>query len=74
MTRFSRLELIGRLVETDVREIAQSDMLACPHAMMVAKHYRPYGACRCDDPTHIEMERWGYRWRDGRWRSQSDDE
>lgn len=69
MTRFSELRMIdGKLVETNVREVKQSDMLRCPHCIMVADHYREDGTCRCNDPTATEMKDWGYEWKDGAWR------
>lgn len=52
---------------SNVRLLRQSDMLACPHFIMVPEHYRADGSCRCDDPGHKEMRTWGYRWRRGRW-------
>lgn len=60
MTRFSKLNPDG--TETDVRIIRQSDLLACPHCILVPKHYRQDGSCRCNDPSHAEMAGWGYRW------------
>jgi hypothetical protein len=74
MTRFSELKLDadGKLVETHIRVIKQSDMLKCPHVILMADHYRADGICRCDDPTATEMNDWGYRWRDGRWRVQDE--
>lgn len=39
----------------------------CPHAIIVPSHYRDDGSCRCDDPTHTEMEEWGYSWVDNGW-------
>ena len=69
MTRFSKLGMVdGKLVETNVREIKQSDMLRCPHAIMVAEHYREDGSCRCNDPAATEMKSWGYNWYRGGWR------
>jgi len=69
MTRFSKLTLKdGKLVETDAREIAQSDLMRCPHSILVAEHYREDGSCRCDDKTATEMKEWGYRWDGGQWR------
>ena len=63
MTRFSDLVMRdGQIVETNVRTIKQSDMLACPHCIMVPEHYHLDGRCRCGDPTHTEMEKWGYKW------------
>lgn len=72
--RFSKLVLDanGQPVETNIREISQSAILACPHAILVADHYRPDGSCRCNDPEHAEMRAWGYEWSDGLWRSGDD--
>jgi hypothetical protein len=68
MTRFSKLEMRdGKLVETNVREIKQSDIQRCPHFIMVAEHYRADGSCRCNDREHTEMKEWGYKWRNGAW-------
>jgi hypothetical protein len=52
-----------------VTMMRQSDMLTCPHAIMVFGHYRPGGSCRCNDPGHREMAEWGYTWdaEKGRW-------
>ncbi len=65
MTRFSTLHPDG--TETNVREIKQSDMLACPHFIMVAEHYRDDGSCKCkgddaDTVAHQAMMvlEWGY--------------
>jgi hypothetical protein len=41
----------------------------CPHFIMVPEHFRPNATCRCDDKSHVEMREWGYRWRNGAWRS-----
>lgn len=69
MTRFSKAKIEdGRLVETDVRIIKQSDITRCPHVIMVPEHYRADGTCRCNDREHKEMREWGYRWRNGQWR------
>jgi hypothetical protein len=64
MVTFSRLILDanGKPGEIATREIKQSDMRKCPHFMLVAVHYRSDGTCRCDDLTHTEMAKWGYRW------------
>jgi hypothetical protein len=35
---------------------------SCPHLIMDRRHYRKDGACRCDDPTHRLMKKWGYVW------------
>jgi hypothetical protein len=65
MVRFSDLvkdETTGQAVEINVREISQSAIMACPHVIMVALHYRPDGTCRCNDAKHREMKAWGYVW------------
>jgi hypothetical protein len=71
MTQFSKLtpDADGKPVETHIRVIKQSDMLRCPHVILMEAHYREDGSCRCDDVNHRIMHDWGYRWRDGRWRS-----
>lgn len=53
---------------TNTRLIKQSDIAACPQFIMVPEHYREDGSCRCDDPLAVEMEEWGYTWKDGQWR------
>jgi hypothetical protein len=45
----------------------QSDLLACPHCILVPEHYRADGTCRCRDATHGVMKEWGYTWKDGQW-------
>ena len=65
MTEFGTLHPDGSL--TNVRTIRQEAILACPHVMLLAEHYRADGSCRCADPEHVEMVEWGYRWLDGRW-------
>lgn len=47
------------------RRIPQSAMLACPHFIMVAEHYRDDNTCRCNDPAASVMAEWGYVWADG---------
>lgn len=60
MTQFGKLNPDGTL--SDVREIPQSELMACPHFILVPEHYRDDNSCRCDDPTHVEMREWGYAW------------
>lgn len=60
MTRFVELDENFNVVSE--RNIDQSAMLACPHALMVPEHYRIDQSCRCDDPTHTSMRAWGYVW------------
>lgn len=64
MVKFSTLILDehGNPVETDIREIKDSDIAACPHYIMVPEHYRSDGTCYCNDPAHTEMAGWGYVW------------
>jgi hypothetical protein len=66
MTMFGTLNKDGTL--SNVRHIKQTDMLKCPHTIMVAEHYREDGTCRCDDEANAVMAEWGYEWRDGGWR------
>ena len=61
MTKFGTLHSDGTL--TDVREIRQSSLMACPHSIWVASHYREDESCKCDDPGERAMmiREWGYR-------------
>ena len=52
---------------TDERTISRESMLACPHFIMVADHYREDESCRCDDPGHLEMIEWEYKWDGAKW-------
>lgn len=69
MVRFSKLELRpdGKLIETNIREIKQSDMLKCPHCIMMQQHYRSDGSCKCSDPNETVMAEWGYEWNGSVW-------
>lgn len=58
--RFSTLHPDGS--ETDVRTIQQATIMACPHVIIVANHYREDGSCLCDDPDNADMAEWGYTW------------
>ena len=65
MTKFGTLHPDGSV--TDEREIEQSAIKACPHFIMVPEHYHADGSCRCNDPDHPEMEKWGYKWNGKAW-------
>lgn len=58
--KFATLNADGQ--ETDVRMIKQSDIMACPHFILMRTHYRPDGSCKCDDATERAMmiSEWGY--------------
>lgn len=58
--RFSSMSKEG--VETDVKYIKRSDMLKCPHCIMMPEHYRNDGSCKCNDPLDEKMAEWGYSW------------
>lgn len=45
-----------------IRYMRQSDMLRCLHYIIATEHYHDDGTCRCNDPSHTEMEEWGYVW------------
>lgn len=64
MVRFSKLTLDerGNAVESEVRDIKHEHIMACPHYIIVAEHYRDSGACKCNDPNHTVMSEWGYVW------------
>lgn len=66
MTRFLKLHPDGTV--TDGRHIKPSDMMKCPHFIMVADHYRDDGTCKCNDPNETVMREWGYKWKNGQWR------
>jgi hypothetical protein len=44
------------------RIVKHSNLLACPHSIVNASHYRDDGKCRCDDPYAPDMKEWGYQW------------
>lgn len=60
MVEFGELQPNGDV--TNVRTIKQSDILACPHVILMPDHYRDDGSCRCDDEQHVVMAEWGYTW------------
>lgn len=65
MTEFGELNPDGTYTHT--RTINQSSMAMCPHFIMVPEHYREDETCRCDDPNHKEMAKWGYTWNGSVW-------
>lgn len=68
MVKFSTMKMEGdKLTEVSSREISQSDIMACPHYILVPEHYRADGSCKCNDPTAIEMKEWGYTWNGTKW-------
>ena len=75
MTRFSKLlcDEYGKPFETEVCDIEQAYLLACPHCILMADHYRVDKSCRCDDPTHTLMAEWGYVWNGKRWDAPPDE-
>ena len=64
----SQHDLDGALKHASIRLLKQSDLLRCPHVILMPEHYRLSGQCRCDDRTHVEMREWGYKWKRGAWR------
>jgi hypothetical protein len=44
-----------------------NDLECCPQHIVIPRHFRRNGSCRCDDPKHHEMEGWGYTWNGKRW-------
>lgn len=60
MVTFGTLNPDGHL--TDIREIKQSDIAACPHTIFSPAHYRPDGSCKCNDPDERAMmiRDWNY--------------
>lgn len=66
---FSQASIEGdKLKITNARRIRQSDIMACPHVIMVPEHYRTDGTCRCNDEAHTEMSDWGYTWDGHNWK------
>lgn len=57
------------LKNAKIRAIKQQLIMECPHYIIMPQHYRDDDSCRCDDPTHTEMEEWGYAWDGDVWRA-----
>jgi hypothetical protein len=57
----------ARLQTVTVRTMRQSDLLKCPHCIMIPDHYRPDGSCKCNDPRETVMREWGYTWTGAAW-------
>lgn len=57
---FGTLQPDGQL--TNVRQIKQADIGACPHVIFIPSHYRPDGTCKCDDAEERAMmiREWEY--------------
>jgi len=62
--------------EPRVVMLKHSDIMACPHIIMVPEHYRDDGTCRCNDRKHLVMKSWGYKWNTEakRWHSSEGEE
>jgi hypothetical protein len=58
--RFGTLMPSGEVMH--VRTISQSKIMACPHVIIAAEHYREDGSCKCDDPEEQRrmIREWGY--------------
>ncbi len=43
--------------------VKQSDIIKCPHIILVSEHYREDGSCKCDDPEEQRMliKKCGYK-------------
>lgn len=52
----------GGVVGASVHTLKQASVARCPHFILLPEHYRADESCYCDDPTHVEMKEWGYRW------------
>jgi len=48
--------------KAEVKVMQVKDIQRCPFLILVPRHYRDDGSCRCDDRLHTEMAQWGYRW------------
>jgi hypothetical protein len=53
MVEFGTLHADGRYEHKAT--VRQSDIQRCPHAVLVAEHYRSDGSCRCSDRAHRDM-------------------
>jgi hypothetical protein len=58
--RFSTLNSDGK--ETNVREIKNDDIRACPFTILVQEHYRENGTCKCNNRAHRDymIKNWEY--------------
>ena len=54
--------MTDKLKRGETRVLKQSDMLKCFHYLLDPINHFPDGKCRCKDPIHPAMEKWGYVW------------
>jgi hypothetical protein len=47
-----------------IKTLKTTDLLKCPHVILVPEHYRDDGSCKCNDPAEKIMAEWGYVWSD----------
>ncbi len=52
-----------------MRVLSWDNIMKCPYFILMPEHYRSDGSCRCNDPDHPEMAKWGYEWKNGSWRA-----
>jgi hypothetical protein len=59
--QFGTLQVNGEL--TNVRNIAQASVKACPFCILIAEHYREDGSCKCNDLVEQKkmIKEWGYK-------------
>jgi hypothetical protein len=52
--------------EPVVRILKQTDILKCPHVILMPEHYREDGSCKCDDAVERArmIKEWGYKKKD----------
>jgi len=62
---FNTMSANGTIIHN--RTISRESMLACPYTIMMPDHYRDDQSCRCDDPGHLEMIEWEYKWNGTKW-------
>lgn len=62
MTNDEQDHIIKSLREGQIRMLKQSDIMKCPHVIMLPSHYREDGTCKCDDPEERKMmiAEWDY--------------
>jgi hypothetical protein len=49
------------------RVLSSSQILTCPHILLVPDHYREDGTCKCNEESDPHMREWGYSWDGEAW-------
>jgi hypothetical protein len=55
--------VVGESGISNVREIKQSAIAACPYFILMADHYRQDGSCKCSNKVERAkmIKNWGYK-------------